>query len=102
LDAVRDDTYTPFAGKRASPAPGMRVLCRFTKPGGHVAEICERTVTQFRATEFIVFVDGGLSESQMFHGDRLDAYPRELAARVQQFLDGGWVEDLTAATIATG
>lgn len=92
---MRDESYTPFARKVRTASPAMRVLRRFTKPGGHVAEICERTVTQFRAIEFIVFVDGSLSESQMFHGDRLDAYARELEARVRQFVDGGWAEEAT-------
>lgn len=70
----------------------MRMLRRFTKPG-HVAEIRERTVTQFHALEFLVFVDGGLNESQMFHGARLADYPNELEARVKQFVDGGWLEE---------
>lgn len=58
-----------------------------------MAEITERTVTQFQALEFFVFIDGGLNESRMFHGARVDEYPRELDARVQQFIDGGWQEE---------
>jgi len=75
----------------------MRVLYLFTKAGGHVAEIRERNVVPFRGLEFIVFVDGSLLESQMFHGERLAVYSSELAARVQQFLDGGWIAEPPAA-----
>ena len=91
---------TPFKGRRiAAPAP-MRTLHRFTKPGGHVAEIRERTVTAFKALEWIVFIDGSLTESQMFHGSRLDRYQPELEIRIAQFTDGGWVEDFRAAKTA--
>jgi hypothetical protein len=48
----------------------MRVLHRFTKPNGHWAEIRERKATQFRAIEFLVFLDGSLLESQMFQDTR--------------------------------
>ena len=34
----------------------------------------------------------------MFHGARLEAYAGDLAARVQQFTEGGWVEDRTMRT----
>ena len=70
----------------------MRVLHRFTKPGGHWAEIRERKVTTFRAIEYIVFVDGSLLESELFHGGREAEYPAALEARIQQFIDGGWTE----------
>ena len=40
------------------PEPPMRVLHRFTKPGGHWADIRLRNVNQFDALEFDVFVDG--------------------------------------------
>ena len=71
----------------------MSVLHRFTKPGGHSAEIRERKVTQFQALEFLVFVDGPLLESQMFHNGREAEYPKELDARIKQFTDGGWIEE---------
>lgn len=73
----------------------MRVLHSFAKPGGHWAEIRERKVTQFAAIEFIVFVDGSLLESQMFHNGREVDYPKELEARIAQFVEGGWVEEPT-------
>ena len=43
----------------------MTVLHRFTKPGGHWAEIRERKVTTFRVIEYIAFVDGSLLKSAM-------------------------------------
>ena len=39
----------------------MRTLYRFEKPGGHRVEIRDRTVMQFSAIEFLVFVDGSPS-----------------------------------------
>ena len=83
----------PFKGRTTSVSPSMRVLHRFTKPGGHWAEIRERTVTTFRAIEFLVFMDGSLLESMMFHNGREVDYPTELDARIRQFIDGGWVEE---------
>ena len=54
---ARAENYTPFTRRVAQlPAP-MRVLHRFTKPGGHVAEIRERTVTAFKALEWLVSVE---------------------------------------------
>ena len=57
----------PFKGRTVPTPDPMRVLHRFTKPGGHWAEIRERIVTQFSALEFFVFVDGSLLESELFH-----------------------------------
>ena len=71
----------------------MRVLHRFTKLGGHWAEIRERKATQFEAVELFVFVDGSLVVSQMFHNERKTEYPQELQARVKQFTDEGWIEE---------
>src|SRR5688500_14696255 len=85
---------SPFLGRPVSVSAPMRVLHRFQKHGGHWAEIRERTVTTFKGIEFIVFVDGSLLESEMFHGERLADYPAALAARIQQFVDGGWSETL--------
>lgn len=83
----------PLKGRTINPTTPMRVLHRFTKPGGHWAEIRERKVTTFRAIEFLVFDDGSLLESQMFHNGREVEYPRDLKARIKQFTDGGWVEE---------
>jgi hypothetical protein len=83
----------PFKGRANCATEPMRILYRFSKPGGHWAEIRERKVAPFRGLEFIVFVDGSLLESQMFFGERLTLYTIELDARVQQFLDGGWIAE---------
>ena len=93
---ARDETYTP--GGRAVvnvPVP-MRVLYRFTKPGGHVAEIRERRITSFEALEWMEFIDGNLIESRMYHGERLTCYAAELLERVDILRAGGWVQ-VTAA-----
>ena len=50
----------PFKGRITHVNAPMRTLHRFTKPGGHWAEIRERTNTTCRAIEYIVFVDGSL------------------------------------------
>lgn len=70
------------------------MLACLAKAGGHVAEIRERIVTTFKALEWLVFVDGSLTESQMFHGARLDRYQSELEIRIAQFTDAGWIEDV--------
>ena len=44
----------PFKGRITPVNAPMRTLHRFTKPGGHWAEIRERTNTTFRAIEYIV------------------------------------------------
>ena len=62
----------------------MTVLHRFSKPRGHWAEIRERKVTQWRAIEFLIYVDGSLLESQLFHNGREAEYPKELDARIKQ------------------
>jgi hypothetical protein len=93
---ARDETYTP--GGRAVvnvPVP-MRVLHRFTKPGGHVAEIRERRIISFEALEWMEFIDGNLIETRMYHGARVPAYARELQERVGLLVDGGWVADAKA------
>ena len=68
-----------------------RVLGRFEK-GDHVAEIREREITQFAGFEWIVYVDGSMTESRMYYGDRLKAYGLELLARKGCFLEDGWIE----------
>lgn len=83
---------TPVRGRTAHVNAPMRTLRRFTKPGGHSAQICERTVTQVAALEFIVFVDGSLLESELFHHGREAQYPAALEARIKQFIDSGWTE----------
>jgi hypothetical protein len=85
---------TPFKGRILNPSAPMRVLHRFTKPG-HCAEIRERKVTTFRAIEYIVFMDGSLLDSMLFHNGREKDYPKELEARIKQFTDGGWIEERT-------
>ena len=80
----------PFKGRSIQAAAPMRVLHSFTKPRGHWAEIRERTVTMFAAIEYIVFVDGSLLESELFHNGREAQYPKALEARIKQFTDGGW------------
>jgi hypothetical protein len=79
----------PFKARILNPSQPMH---RFTKPGGHVAEIRERTVTQFAAIEFLIYVDGSFMESQMFHGGRAAEYPAAIASRIAQFIEGGWAE----------
>jgi len=85
----------PFKGRSVSRSAPMRVLQRFTKPGGHWAEIRERNVTLFKALELFVFVDGQLTESQIFHGERAKDYSDELEKRIAQFLESGWIEQPT-------
>ena len=65
----------PFKGRITHVNAPMRTLHRFTKPGGHWAEIRGRTNTTFRAIEYIVFVDGSLLESELFHHGREAQYP---------------------------
>ena len=69
----------------------MRVLHRLEKSDGHWAEIRERQVTELRATEVLVFVDGSLLVSQLFPSGRAADYPDAIAARVKEFTDGGWI-----------
>ncbi len=88
---ARDETYTPFTGRTLNVIVPMRTLHRFTKPG-HVAEIRERVVTAFAAIEWMVFIDGQFTESQMFHGARISRYGADLDARRAQFTEAGWVE----------
>lgn len=83
--------FTPFKGRIAAAHKPARLLRRFTK-SGHVAEIREREVHDLEAIEFIVFVDGSLLESRMFHGRRLGEYPCALEQRAKQFADESWVE----------
>jgi hypothetical protein len=39
----------------------------------------------------IVFVDGSLLKSEMFHNGR-EAEPAAIAKRIAQFVEGGWVD----------
>lgn len=94
---ARDDTYTP-GGRRVVDVPvPMRVLHRFTKPGGHVAEIKERRITSFEALEWMEFIDGNLIESRMYHGERVSFYGAELLERVELLTAGGWTPELSPA-----
>lgn len=86
---------TPFKGRtQHSPTP-TRIVRRFTK-SGHVAEIHERAIAAFNAVEFIVFIDGVLRYSQLFHGKKLTDYPSTLNARANQFTDKGWIEQVSS------
>lgn len=82
---------TPFEGRTSRSSAPTRVLRRFVK-AKHVAEIHERTVTAFSAVEFVVFVDGALKESQLFHGKRLNDYPQAVEATAKRFTDNRWIE----------
>ena len=86
------ERHPPFKGRILNPSAPIRVLHRFTKPG-HWFEIRERKVTTFRAIEYIVFMDGSLLDSMLFHGAREAEYLGQLAIRIKQFTDGGWVEE---------
>ena len=46
------------------------------------------------AVEFIVFIDGVLRYSQLFHGKKLTDYPSTLNARAKQFAEKGWIEQV--------
>lgn len=85
----------PLKGRPVCLAARMRTIRRFSKPGGHWAEIREREVTQFKAFEFLVFVDGSLIEGPLFHGVRAKEYPDALTDRINQFIGGGWTEEAT-------
>lgn len=87
--------FTPFKGRTVSAPAPTRLLKRFAK-AAHIAEIHEREVRPFEAIEFIVFVDGALIESQMFHGRRLGQYAPALEARAKHFVDDGWLEQPAA------
>lgn len=91
-------TRTRYKGKRDTPSPTGTVLHRFTKPG-RVMEIRERKVAQWPSLQVLVFVDGSLLESQMFHGGKEREYPEALATRIAQFVEGGWREqDVTKSS----
>ena len=82
---------TPFKGRSANAKVETRLVKQFTK-GSRVAEIRERAVSTLQAIEFIVFIDGSLLESQMFHGRRLEEYAPAVEVRAKQLTDDGWVE----------
>lgn len=83
---------TPFKGRTVNAKVETRLVRQFTK-GSRVAEIRERTISSFQAIEFIVFIDGSLLESQMFHGRRLKDCARAIEDRTKQFTDQGWREE---------
>ena len=87
---------TPFKGRSGTVVKPTRLLKQFTK-SGHVAEIRERTVAAFKAMEFVVFVNGSLLESQMFHGHRLDEYASAVSKRAEQFTEDDWLEQPATA-----
>jgi len=89
---MNNDT-NPFKGRVAETTMPTRVLHRFTKPGGHWAEIRERKVIPILGIEFIVFMDGSLLDSQLFYNGREPLYPAALQARIDDLLEGGWIEE---------
>jgi hypothetical protein len=87
----------PFKGKtHVEVVQPTRVIARFTKPNGRVAELRERKVTQFAAIEWMLFIDGSMIESRMYHGARLTAYPDELNEVRVDLASGGWIEQVLA------
>lgn len=87
---MKSDNVGPGPFKRTDEQVPT-ILHRFTKPGGHWAEIRVRKVTRFQAIEYVVFVDGSLLGSELFHSDREDEYLKALEARMSQFINGGWI-----------
>jgi hypothetical protein len=82
----------PFAAAPRRSAHQCACCIALRSPGGHWAEIRERKITTFRAIEYIVFVDGSLLESALFHNGPEAEYPKAIEARIKQFVDGGWSE----------
>jgi hypothetical protein len=74
----------------------MRVLYRFDGADGHWAEIRDRKVTQFNSVEVLVFVDGSLVVSQLFHDSREAEYVDALQTRVKELTDDGWTRSAAA------
>jgi hypothetical protein len=77
--------------RTVEPAAPMRVLHRLEKSDGHWAEIRERQVAELQALEVLVFVDGSMLVSQLFHSGRAAECPDAIATRVKEFMDGGWI-----------
>jgi len=77
----------------------VRVLARFTKPGGHRAEIHERKQESSifsGAIEFAVYVNGSFLGGELFQRAQYAEYSASLDSRIQQFTDDGWtLETLT-------
>ena len=46
----------------------------------------------FAAVEFIVFVDGAMVRSELFHGKRLRDYPTAVEALAKRFAEHDWAE----------
>jgi hypothetical protein len=63
-------------GAGADPDPSSVSIRESTR---HSAETRERTVTPFAATEWLLFVNGALIESRLYHGARASAYASEFA-----------------------
>ena len=77
-----------------------RVLIRFTKAGGHWAEIRERTIMAFHgarvralmvAIEYLVVVDGSSMGGELFQRERQAEYSASIEVRIKQFTDSGWI-----------
>ena len=85
-------SVNPFKGRTITSTPAMRVLHRFTKHG-HVAELREHIVTQFRAIELLIYVDGSALVSQLFRSGREVEYLAVIATRIKELIDDGWSEE---------
>lgn len=82
---------TPFKGRKSRESTPTQVLRRFVK-SGRIAEIHERSLTALAAVEFIVFVDGSMMKSELFHGKRLPDYPAALKTLGERFKENDWIE----------
>ena len=83
---------TPFRGRVINVPKPQRVIRRFTRRSGAVAEVRERQVTQFGALEWLLFVDNVLVETRLYHGARLEAYASELDQVANEMTVDGWHE----------
>lgn len=88
---MKSDDVATDRSKGIDDQVPMNILHRFMKPGGHWAEIRVRRVMKFGAIEYVVFVDGSLLGSELFHNDREAEYDKALEARINQFISGGWI-----------
>jgi hypothetical protein len=85
----------PFKGRMVRVSIPMRTIHRFTKPGSHVAEIRERAITTFQAIEWMLFVDGALIETRLYHGTRTAMYPQDISQLTRDLEASGWVRDVS-------
>jgi len=82
----------------------VRVLARFTKPGGHRAEIHERKQESSRfsgAIEYAVFVNGSFLGGELFQREQYAEYSASLDSRIQQFTNDGWTLEALTKQVST-